>query len=310
MSEADRTLRLGTRGSPLARWQAEWIAERLRSEAGCDVELLVVKTTAEKFPEQHLASMGSGIFTKELDDALLKGNIDLAVHSLKDVPSQHHEDLHIAAVPERESPWDAFISRDGVKIEQIPKGATIGTSSPRRQAQLLAHRADLKVVPLRGNVQTRLRRVSELGLAGTILAHAGLKRLGREELISELFDSTVLVPAVAQGALAVMTRIDDTPVLNAVRPLDHAPSRIRISAERAYLRRLRGGCQVPAGALAEFDDQSGVLKLVGALAAPDGSRCLRGTHTGDAKSAEEIGTKLAGELLDQGGEEIITAMRS
>jgi hydroxymethylbilane synthase len=307
MPRIERPLRLGTRGSPLALWQARWVAERIEA-AGRAVALEIVKTTAEKFPEKALTGMGAGIFTAELDAALLEGRIDLAVHSLKDVPSTIHRELTIAAVPERESPWDAFLSRDGTPLDNLPRGARLGTSSPRRQAQLWWRRPDLEMVPLRGNVQTRLRKVEEQGLAGTVLAHAGLRRLGQEDLITHLLEAEVLVPAVAQGALGVVTRAGDRETRGIVAALDHRTSRVRVEAERAYLRRLRGGCQVPAGALAEHDPRTGEVRMVAVLAAPDGSRLLRREGRGAADQAETLGERLADEILAEGGDGILAEM--
>lgn len=308
MKRIDGELRLGTRGSPLALWQARWVAERVEAAGNCQVALDIVKTTAEQFPEKALTQMGVGIFTAELDSALLEARIDLAVHSLKDVPSTLHPDLTIAAVPERESPWDAFLSRDGTRLEDLPRGARLGTSSPRRQAQLRWRRPDLEMVPLRGNVQTRLRKVEEEGLAGTVLAHAGLRRLGQEDLITHLLKTDILVPAVAQGALAVVARADNGQVREILSSLDHRESRLRVEAERAYLRRLRGGCQVPAGALAEYDASEDQLHVIAALASPDGSKCLRGERRGPASQAEGLGERLAEELLGQGGDGILAAV--
>lgn len=284
------------------------MAERIEDARGCEVALEIVKTTAERFPEKALTGMGAGIFTAELDNALLEGRIDLAVHSLKDVPSNLHPDLAIAAVPERESPWDAFLSRDGTSLDDLPRGARLGTSSPRRQAQLWWRRPDLEMVPLRGNVQTRLRKVEEKGLAGTVLAHAGLRRLGQEHLITHLFEADVLVPAVAQGALGVVTRADDGEMRSILGALDHRESRVRVEAERAYLRRLRGGCQVPAGAIAEHDPRTDELRMVAVLAAPDGSRLLRHERRGAASEAGKLGETLAEELLAQGGDGILAEM--
>ena len=308
MHRIEGQLRLGTRGSPLALWQARWVAERVEAAGSCEVALEIVKTTAEQFPEKALTQMGIGIFTAELDNALLERRIDFAVHSLKDVPSTLHPELAIAAVPERESPWDAFVSRDGTRLEDLPRGARLGTSSPRRQAQLRWRRPDLEMVPLRGNVQTRLRKVEEEGLAGTVLAHAGLRRLGQEDVITHLLKTDVLVPAVAQGALGVVTRADDDDTREILSVLEHRESRVRVEAERGYLRRLRGGCQVPAGALAEHDSGGDQLHLVAVLAAPDGSRCLRGERRGPASEAETLGESLADELLAQGGQEILAEM--
>ena len=300
-------LKIGTRQSPLALWQTTWTGNALK-RLHPEIEIVIVKirTLAEKFPERPAIEIGTGIFTREIDDALLRGDVDLAVHSLKDVASEIHPDLKIAAVPEREDPLDAFISADGTPFERLPPGAKIGTGSPRRKAQLLHSRPDLEVVPLRGNVATRLRKMREEGLHGIVLAHAGIKRLGEESLITHLLPPEVLVPAVSQGALGIMARAADGNVLALLGEIDHAPSRTRVTAERSFLRHLRGGCQVPAGALAAFL-QDGRLRLVGVLAAPDGSVCLRGEKVGAPDRAAEIGIALASELLDRGGAAILGA---
>ena len=249
---SSRTFRLGTRGSPLALWQAEWVRQALLStDAALEPEIVVIKTSAENFPEQEIPLIGTGVFSREIDEALLAGELDGAIHSLKDLPSDYHQDLEIIAIPPRESPLDAFVSASGENLSELGAGARIGTGSPRRKAQLLSWRSDLEVVPLRGNVNTRLEKIAREGLAGTILAHAGLKRLGKEELITELVDTSVILPAVGQGALALVCRKNDDRFREQLIALDDQPGHEAILAERSFLRRLRGGCQVAAGALAE-----------------------------------------------------------
>jgi len=279
----------------------------MAAQPECAIEIEVIRTSAEIFPEKSIARIGVGVFTQELDEALFDGRIDLAVHSLKDLASTLDSRLCLAAVPERESPFDLFVAPDRARLEDLPPGASIGTGSPRRKAQLLAYRSDLKIVPLRGNVDTRLRKVRELGLAGTILAHAGLKRLGKHDLITAPLSPDILLPAVAQGALGIVTRADDDATIAAVGTLQHAASRARVDAERSYLRELRGGCQVPAGALAEVDGER--LAMVGVLAAEDGSTCLRGQREGSVEDGERLGAELARELLDRGGEAILAGVR-
>jgi len=311
-----KPLRIGSRGSPLALWQAEHVAGRLRA-ARPDIEVRIeaIRTSAEKFPEEPPQDIGVGIFTREIDEELLQGRIDLAVHSLKDVPSEVPPGLAIAAVPERESPFDAFVGTggDGARaLWDLPPGSKVGTGSPRRKAQLLHRRPDLRIVPLRGNVETRIRKACEGGLAGTILALAGLRRLGKEALVSHTIPADWIVPAVGQGAICVMVRADRSDVLDRVRCLEHPPTRFRIAAERSFLLALRGGCQVPAGALAELEEPGGEparLKLTGVLASPDGERCLRGEIRGPLGSAAEIGRRLAEDLLSRGGDEILKAAR-
>jgi hydroxymethylbilane synthase len=314
------TLRIGTRGSPLALFQTRWVRGKLEAaHPGLSCEIVTVRTLAEKFPERQVAEIGMGVFTRELDDAQLRGDIDLAVHSLKDVPSEIPEGIRLAAVPERESPLDAFLSPDGRPFDELQSGDRVGTGSPRRQAQILCRRPDVEVVPLRGNVATRMARMREQGLSGIVLAHAGLKRLGEDKHITHLIDPGTIVPAVSQGALGVTARDTDGGILDLLRCLEHHPSRVRVTAERGFLRRLRGGCQVPAGALATLPDpatgsgpsgpEGDALSLVGIIAAPDGSSFVRGEVRGAAEEAEDLGIRLAEEVLDRGGWSILRRLR-
>jgi hydroxymethylbilane synthase len=302
---ATRRLKIGTRGSPLALWQARWAEEALRQLVpNAEIELVRIRTLSENFPERPAAEIGVGIFTRELDDALRRGEVDLAVHSLKDIPSQLEPDLVIAAVPARESPFDAFLSRDGTPLEKLAAGARIGTGSPRRKAQLLHYRSDLEILPLRGNVATRIRKVRDLGLAGTVLACAGLKRLGEEAQITQILGEEILVPAVGQGALAVTACAQRDDIRALLVALDHPASHARITAERGFLRSLRGGCQVPAGALATFQGEE-TLRVLGVVASLDGAECLRGEVAGPVRDAEALGTRLAEELLGEGGARLL-----
>lgn len=300
-------LRLGTRGSPLALWQAEHVADGLRThDPAIEVEIVTFTTRAENFPEQSLAAIGVGAFTKELDDALLRGDIDLAVHSSKDIPSTLPDGIALAAVLERASPFDAFVSADGTRIAQLAAGARIGTGSPRRQAQILARFPGLTVVPLRGNVATRLRKIRDEGLAGTILAVAGLTRLGQAEVITEALPIDVMVPAVGQGAVAIATRASDAATRAAVTRLEHGSTRHEIDAERAFLRELRGGCQVPAGALARVEGHS--ISLTAVLAAPDGSTVLREARIASLAEAADLGRGVARALIERGGDAILSRL--
>ena len=302
-----QTLKLGTRGSPLALWQAEWVRQALQSAAaGLETKITIIRTSAENYPEQEIPMIGTGVFSRELDDALLSGEIDAAVHSLKDLPSDHHPDLEIIAVPPRESPLDAFVSADGRGLGELAPGARIGTGSPRRKAQLLSFRADLEIIPLRGNVNTRLDKISRDGLAGTVLAHAGLRRLGKEELITELVDTSIILPAVGQGALAVVIRRGDASCRQELLALDDNDSHEIIRAERSFLRRLRGGCQVAAGALARIEPgEEDCIHIEGVLASEDGATCLRAGRSGPRGEGAGLAAELADELLQQGGEELI-----
>jgi hydroxymethylbilane synthase len=301
-------LKLGTRGSPLALRQARSVAEALRAaHPAVEIEVVTIRTQAEKFPEKAVAEIGSGVFTKEIDDALLRGDVDLSVHSLKDVPTDLPAGIAIAAVPPRESPLDAFISVDGTRLLDLPRGARIGTGSPRRRSQILHRRPDLEVVPIRGNVETRIARARELGLAGTILAHAGLARLGKEGVITHVIEPDVLLPAVGQGALAIAARADDARVLALVSALEHAPTRAAVTAERAFLRALRGGCLVPAGALAIAGGDA--IRISGAVASADGRALVRADVEGTRDAPEAAGARLADRVLAEGGGDILRAFR-
>jgi hydroxymethylbilane synthase len=271
------------------------------------MELVEVKTLGEKFPQREIPEIGVGVFTRELDARLLSGDIDLAVHSLKDVPSEIPDDVALAAVPPRESPWDAFISTEGTKLDALAPGSRVGTGSPRRRAQLLHHRPDLEIVSLRGNVATRLAKQKELALSGILLAHAGLIRLGKESLVTHLVPPAVLLPAVSQGALGITARKSDNELLKLLNAVDHGPSHSRARAERGFLRRLRGGCQVPVGALATLE-ADGTLLLQAAITAPDGSACVRGEIAGDPEYAEGLGCRLGDELLERGGAAILESL--
>ena len=301
----NEVLKLGTRGSPLALWQAEWVQQALAAvNPELETEISIIKTSAESFPEQEIPLIGTGVFSREIDEALLSGKIDAAVHSLKDLPSDYPPELEIIAVPQRESALDAFVSADGRCLGELEPGARIGTGSPRRKAQLLAWRPDLEIIPLRGNVNTRLEKISREQLAGTVLAHAGLRRLGKEELVTELVDTSIILPAVGQGALAVVMRKDDGSCRPELLALNDRDSYEITQAERSFLRRLRGGCQVAAGALARIELED-LVHIEGVLASEDGSTCLRASRSGPRGEGDRLGTELADELLQQGGEELI-----
>jgi hydroxymethylbilane synthase len=302
-----RVLKLGTRGSALALWQANWVKKELEklgaASSGWTVELVPIKTTGDKIIDVPLANMGGkGLFTKELDEALLEGQIDLAVHSLKDVPVQLPEGIDLAAVPQREDPRDAFLS-DGRTLEQLPAGARIGTSSLRRQVQLRHHFPSLDLINLRGNVDTRLRKLAAGEFDGIVLAVAGLKRLGHESKISQILDDHIMISAVGQGAMGVMCRRGDQETHRYLAALEDGPTRTAITAERALLRILGGSCQVPIGGIARVSGNK--IHIRGLVASLDGKRTVTADLHGDAADANDLGLRLGQKLLDTGAGEIL-----
>lgn len=302
---ARRSLVLGTRGSRLAIWQAEWVQARLREIApDITVTLQRIKTSGDKILDVPLAKIGGkGLFVKEIEDALLQGTIDLAVHSMKDVPTVLPDGLDIVCVPEREDPRDALISRDGKPLDQLPKGARVGTSSLRRQAQLLHRRPDLKIEMLRGNLDTRLRKLRDGEFEAIVLAAAGLRRMGWTEQITEYLPPAMSLPAIGQGALGLEGRRDDAFVRGIVSALEHPPTRAAVTAERALLERMEGGCQVPIAAHATLAGER--LHLEGLVASVDGRRLVQDSVEGPVADAQELGTRLGEQLLRRGGEAIL-----
>lgn len=293
-----RQLKLGTRGSPLALFQANLVA-RLLQEAHPDltVEICTVTTSGDRIQDRPLADVGGkGLFTKEIERGLLDGDIDIAVHSMKDMETFLPDGLDIVAVLPREDPRDAFLSRDGTSLDDLPAGARIGTASVRRQAQILHRRPDLTVVPFRGNVETRLRKLGEGEADATLLAYAGLKRLEREDVITGVFDTDVMLPAAAQGAIGVEARIDDTAVLDLLAALDHSETSICIASERAVLAALDGSCRTPIGAFATLDAAGDTLSLQGLVARPDGSELHRLSDAAPVADAVAMATELGNRL--------------
>ncbi len=304
-----KRLRLGTRGSALALAQSRQMSERMRLEnPGLEVEEVIIRTRGDEIIDSPLHEVGGkGLFIKEIEDALLDGRIDAAVHSLKDLPGEIPEGLALAAIPEREAPWDVFVSRGGESIRGIPPGSRIGTSSLRRQAQLRRFRGDLEIVNLRGNVDTRLRKVAEGEVEGAILAAAGLNRLGLGERATESLAPELMLPAVGQGALGIEAREGDREAMALLAPLDHLPTRQATAAERRVMERLEGGCQVPLAALAEFRGR--VLWVRGLVASLDGERIAEAEAEGPPEEAAEVGLRVAERLLELGGEEILAEIR-
>ncbi|HEV7788309.1 MAG TPA: hydroxymethylbilane synthase [Pseudonocardia sp.] len=304
----ERILRIGTRGSALALAQAGHVADVIRA-AGCPVELTVVRTTGDE-SLAPVAELGVGVFTTALRDALSRGDVDFAVHSYKDLPTARDPRFTLAAVPLREDPRDALVARDGLVLGELPAGSRVGTGSPRRAAQLCALGLGLEIVQLRGNVDTRIGKVRSGELDAVVLARAGLSRLGRLAEITETLDPLQMLPAPAQGALAIECRVDDLDTEHRLGPLNDPASRVAVSAERAMLAALEAGCSAPVGALAEvvedLDDEGRIiegLSLRGVAATTDGA-LLRASITGKTTEAESLGRALAAELLDLGAESL------
>jgi len=307
---AKRLLVVGTRGSRLALRQTQLVSEALRARCP-DIGLQVreVRTEGDRRPDEPLSRIGGqGVFVKELEAALLRHEIDLAVHSLKDVPADLAPGLTLAAYPQRGDPRDALVARDRATLRQLPPGARVGTGSERRAVQLVALRADLVPVEIRGNVDTRVRKVEQGDVDAAVLAVAGLERLGLLERAAEVFAPEAMLPAVGQGALAVEARADDTEVIELLAAIDDLDTRLTCSAERAFLRRLGGGCRLPFGALAVIDGDA--LRIRGFISDAGGAHVFRGETSGDADGAEEIGAKLAQTLLDQGAAAFVEALPS
>jgi hydroxymethylbilane synthase len=293
-------LTIGSRGSQLALWQARWIQARIES-FGMESRIEIIHTTGDKITDVALSKVGTkGLFTKEIEEALLAGAIDLAVHSLKDMPTELPDGLTLAAIPEREDPRDAMVGRT---LEALALKARVGTSSLRRAAQLRVKRPDLEIENIRGNVDTRLRKLDEGQYDAIVLASAGLRRLGWENRITELLDPEVMCPAVGQGALAVETRADGGAAETIAKRLDHRESRIAVTAERAVLRALGGGCQVPIGAYATVDGDAVLVRAI--IVSPDGTEIIRRQAGGASRDAEAIGCALGEELLASGGRQIL-----
>jgi hydroxymethylbilane synthase len=305
---APARLIIASRESALAMWQAEHIRDRLRAlYPQTEVSILGMTTQGDQILDVTLSKIGGkGLFVKELETALEDGRADLAVHSLKDVPMVLPEGFVLAAIGEREDPHDAFVSNQYANLAELPADSVVGTSSLRRESQLRARFPHLKIEPLRGNVQTRLRKLDEGQYAAIILAAAGLKRLGLGERIRGIISSEDSLPAVGQGALGIECRADRADVIAALQPLHHAPTAACVLAERAMSRRLAGSCQVPLGGFAEVQD--GKLRMRGFVATPDGKRMLRAEFTGDIADPEALGNKIADALLAQGAGEILAAL--
>ncbi len=300
-----KEIRIGTRASALALWQAEWVKSELEKKyPGMTVTLTKIKTTGDKILDVPLAKVGGkGLFVKEIEEAMLEGEIDIAVHSMKDVPTFFPDGLHLGAITKREDARDALLTRNNLKFRDLPKGANVGTSSLRRQAQLMSIRPDFVIHQLRGNVDTRIRKLKEGQYDAIILAAAGVKRLGLAENVSEYIDAEISLPAIGQGALGIECRVDDRELNDLIAFFNHADSRTCVTGERALLRRLEGGCQVPIACYGEM--KGGKLKLTGLVGSVDGKRIIKDSIEGEPEKADKLGVTLAEKLLKQGADVIL-----
>jgi len=297
-------IRIGTRKSKLALWQANHIADRIRKELGYEVELIKIVTKGDKILDVPLAKVGGkGLFVKEIEEAMLRNEIDIAVHSLKDVPTYFPEGLELVAITEREDPRDAFLSVEYNTIYEMKEGDILGTSSLRRKSQIMQLKPELDIQDLRGNVDTRIRKMEEGQYKGIILAYAGLKRLGLQDKVKQVFSPDEMIPAVAQGFLGIEGRKNDDKIKEVVKVLNHKESELRAKAERAFLKTLEGGCQVPIAAYAEIKDDE--LSIIGYISDLEGKRVFKDKVSGKKEHAEELGQKLAEKLLDEGGKEVL-----
>lgn len=300
-----KEIRLGTRASALALWQAEWVKSELEKKyTGMTVSLTKIKTTGDKILDVPLAKVGGkGLFVKEIEEAMLANEIDIAVHSMKDVPTFFPDGLHLSCITKREDARDALLTRNNMKFKDLPQGANVGTSSLRRQAQLMNLRPDFNIQQLRGNVDTRLRKLKEGQYDAIILAAAGVKRLGLAENVSEYLDPEISLPAIGQGALGIECRVDDRELNDLIAFFNHADTRFCVTGERALLRRLEGGCQVPIACYGQM--QNGVLNLVGLVGSVDGKRIIKESIAGAPDKAEKLGVTLAEKLLSRGADVIL-----
>jgi hydroxymethylbilane synthase len=300
--------KIGTRGSKLALTQTNFVADKLRKiMPETNIEICVIKTSGDIMQDVSLLTIGGqGVFVKELEDALLSKKIDLAVHSMKDVPGETPDELIFAAILPREDFRDVLVSRDNIKMESMPKGAKIGTGSQRRGAQIKAILPDVNIVPLRGNIETRLKKIETENLTGVILAAAGMKRMGLAEKITQYLPLETMLPAVGQGALGLQIRKMDIDLAKACAALNDATTATEVTAERSFLRALGGGCRLPIAALGKLEGQR--LSLEGMVAAPDGSVMIREKIQGVREDAETLGERLASIVLEKGGKKLLDLM--
>ena len=305
-----RKIKIGSRGSPLALWQANWIKDQLESRnPDIPVEIVIIKTSGDKIQDVPLAKIGGkGLFVKELEEALLRKDVDFAVHSMKDMPIKFPFALCIASVTKRENPFDALISRNNIKLNDLPKGAKIGTGSLRRASQLLHYRPDLNLIPLRGNVETRIKKLETEGLDAIILATAGLIRLGWGDKISEIISPEILLPAMGQGAVGIEARKHDVDNQILLADMDDENTHLALDAERAVVTQLEGGCNVPIGAFATIEGNE--ITLRGLVASLDGKTLYKKELKGDKVNAVALGNEMGNALLDMGGDKIMHEINS
>jgi hydroxymethylbilane synthase len=307
---AGETITIGTRGSKLALWQANWVKNAISMRhPELTVELAIIKTKGDKILDVPLAKVGGkGLFVKEIEEALMDGRIDIAVHSMKDMPADIPDGLCIGAIPEREEPRDVLITRSGLPLNQLKQGAQIGTSSLRRSAQLLHERPDMVIVPLRGNLDTRLKKLVSESLDAIVLAAAGVRRMGLADRITQVLDESIMLPAVGQGALCIEIREADPLIAPVVAALDDSPTRQVVMGERAFLKRLEGGCQVPIAGHGHIDEKG--YTLTGLVCDVDGSQQIKQSRTGEKAHSEKIGLELAEALLAMGAGEILERLNA
>ena len=305
----DKNIKIGTRGSKLALWQANWVKSALQiKHPSLEIEIVIIKTKGDKILDVPLAMVGGkGLFVKEIEESLLNGRIDLAVHSMKDMPAEIPEDLCIGAIPERETPNDILISKKGLLLSELKQGARIGTSSLRRAAQLRHARPDFVILPLRGNLDTRIKKLETENIDAIILAAAGVKRLDFENQITEYLDKNIMLPAVGQGALCIEIRKNDPEVEQIVDILDHYQTRTVVMGERSFLNRLEGGCQVPIAAHGKIKKKT--FTLCGLVASVDGTTILKEILSGPVELSENIGIKLADRLISMGAKRILEDLK-
>ncbi|MCP4721088.1 MAG: hydroxymethylbilane synthase [Desulfobacteraceae bacterium] len=306
----EKNIRIGTRGSQLALWQANHIKSSIKKLfPELEVEVITISTKGDRITDRPLSMVGGkGLFVKEIENALLNNDIDLAVHSMKDMPGELPEGLIIGAIPERENPFDAMISRENKLLADYPVNARIGTSSLRRGSQLKAARPDLEILSIRGNLDTRIKKLKSGQYDAIVLAAAGLRRLGQENEITQYLDATLMVPAVGQGALCIETRENDENIAQVMEKLDHGPTRICVTGERAFLKQIEGSCHIPVACYGEIKKDQVIMTAL--VASEDGREVIKKTITSPVNTIEDQGRKLANLLLENGGKQILESLNS